>query len=380
MKKTLRSLVSFASFALLPLVGVPACGGDSEFNSGGGDDDSIAFDDVPGEYAAALCDQFARCATIYYDILFSLEECPVLVEEQLRQGGWSEIEAAVDDGRVTYDGKAASDCLKDVAEVACADVNQRPVDTCEDVLKGSVAAGGECDIDDECEAGHICDTNQMCPGQCAPLRPAGQPCREDGDCASGLVCSNVTSLCVRPGAEGSACGGGIEPQCDGGLACIGDDAMEMRTGTCRPFDEIELAGRDEPCDLAAGTLCESGLSCVVVSLDGPSFACRPIPVSGGSCGIGFPENCPKGEYCPITAAEILLNDLESSCTELPDDGEACADRPIDFLPTCAAYTRCDAATSMCRGLRDLGESCNANDQCYSGHCVDNGCTTERACE
>ncbi len=375
MKKTLRT---FASFALLSALLVPACGGDSKFNSDR-EEESIKFDDLPAEFAASLCDQFARCATVYYDILFSLEDCKVLLEEQVRQGGWSDIEQAVDEGRVTYDAKSAAKCFDDIAAVDCADVNVRPVDACEDTLKGSVAAGGECDIDDECEAGLICDTNMMCPGECAPLRPAGEPCREDGECASGLVCSNVTQRCVQPGAQSDACGGGVEPQCDGGLACIGDDSMEMRTGTCRPFDEIELAGSGEPCDLDAGTLCESGLSCVVVSLDGPAFECRPIPVSGGSCGIGFPEDCPKGEYCPITAADILLGTLESSCTDLPADGEPCAQRPIDFLPTCAAYTRCDATTSMCLELRDLGESCSSSNQCYSGNCVNGGCATERAC-
>jgi hypothetical protein len=373
----MKTMRSFASVALLPILVLSACGGDSEFNSDR-EDESISLDDLPAEFAGAYCDLIARCAPIYSDILFSLEDCDVLLEERARQGGWNELEQAVDDGRVTYDGKSAEHCMDAIATVECTDVNVRPVEACEDMLKGSVAAGGECDIDEECAEG-ICDTNMMCPGECAPLRPAGEECQEDGECASGLVCSELTRLCVQPGAEGEACGGGIEPQCDGGLACIGGDSMEMQTGTCRPFEEIELASANETCNLDTGLLCESGLSCVVVSLDGPAFECRPIPNSGGTCGIGFPENCPKGQYCPLTAAEVLLGVLESSCTTLPADGQACAQRPIDFLPTCAAYTRCNAATSMCMELRDLGESCTSPNQCYSGTCVNGGCTSERAC-
>jgi hypothetical protein len=383
MKTTLSfaSFASFAAIALLPIFVVSACGGDSEFNSDR-EDESIPLDDLPAAFAGAYCDLFARCAPIYSDILFSLEDCDVLFEERARQGGWSDIEQAVDDGRVTYSGKTAADCIKAIDGIAddeCASVNDRPIPACEDMMKGSLAAGEECDMDEECAEG-ICNTNDMCPGECAPLRPMGQPCQEDGDCATTLVCSEVTRLCAVPGAEGAACGGGIEAQCDGGLACIGEDSMEMQTGTCRPFSEIELAGVNETCNLDEGLLCESGLSCVVVSLDGPAFECRAIPASGGTCGIGFPENCPKGQYCPVTAAEILLGDLEANCTDLPADGEACAARPIDFLPACAAYTRCNAATSMCMELRDLGESCTSPDQCYSGTCVNGGCTTERACQ
>ena len=375
---------SFASFALLPIFVLSACGGDSEFNSSDREDESIAFDDVPAEFAAAQCGLYRRCATIYYDIVFSLEDCQVLLEEQIRQGGWGQIEQAVDGERVTYDANSARTCFDAIDAIdtteECADANTRPLhDACETVLTGSVEAGGECDINDECEPGLICNTNLACPGECSPRLPAGDPCQGDDQCATTLVCSNVTQLCVEPGAEGEACGGGIEAQCDGGLACLGEDQMQMQTGICRPFDEIALVGEDAPCDLEAGTLCDTGLSCVVVSLDGPAFACRRIPVSGGTCGIGFPENCPKGEYCPITAVELLTGTLEGSCIELPAEGETCAARLIDGSPRCEAYARCNAATGTCLALRDLGESCSSPEACYSGNCENGGCAPARAC-
>ena len=367
------------SFALLPVLLFAACGGSSDFTSSGGDE-KLSIEEVPGEFAAAECQLFARCATVFYDILFSHEDCERLVEEQVRQGGFGELEQAVDDGRIGYDSKAAAACIAAIGDVECERINERPLDACENVFVGSTASGEECDLDEECVAGLICDTNAMCPGRCAPHRAAGLECRNDDDCASGLVCSDVTNRCVQPHAEGEPCGGGVEAECNGGLACIGDDRNEMRTGTCMPFDEIERAGADEPCDLTTGVLCGEGLSCVIVNVQTFAFACKPIPASGGSCGIGFPENCQKGEYCPVTVADVLANTLTSRCAPLPADGEPCAGRPVDFLPSCEAYSRCEPSTGNCLGLRDLGETCSSDEFCYSGHCVNGGCATERACQ
>jgi hypothetical protein len=378
--KTRLSFASFASFALLSVLALAACGGSSDFTSGGSHDDSISIEKVPAEFAAAECQLFARCATVYYDILFSLEDCETLLEEQVRQGGFAELEQAVKDGRIDYDSKAAGGCIDAIGDVECPDIHARPLEACEGAFIGSVASGGECDIDEECEAGFICDTNAMCPGTCAPYRAAGLECRNNDDCASGLVCSDVTKRCVEPRAEGESCGGGVDPECDGGLMCVGDDRNQMRAGTCMPLDQIERAEANEPCDLTTGVLCGTGLSCVVVDIAGPAFACKPSPASGGSCGIGFPENCPRGEYCPVTAAELLTNTLTSNCAPLPADGEPCAMRPIDFLPNCEAYSRCEPSTGNCLGLRDLGESCTADTFCYSQHCVNGGCAIERACQ
>jgi hypothetical protein len=284
---------------------------------------------------------------------------------------------------VTFDGKSAADCFAAIDGIdgdECALANERPLDdACETTLRGSVEEGGECDINDECAPDLICDTNLACPGECAPRRLEGGMCGGDDECASGLVCSNVTQLCVQPRAEGQSCGGGVEAQCDGGLACLGEDQMQMQPGVCRPFDDIALVGENEPCDLEAGTLCDSGLSCVVVTLAGPAFACRRIPVSGGTCGIGFPENCPKGEYCPITAVDLVAGTLEGNCIELPTEGETCAARLIEGSPRCEAYARCDTASGTCMALRDLGESCSSHEACYSGACENGGCVARVAC-
>jgi len=364
------------SFVLLSVATFDACGGSSNFTAGGGD--SLALDDLPSEFARAQCELVERCYGPLYHVFFSFEDCATRTEATFRDAGFGAIEAAVDAKTVKYDGEKAAKCLDTLAERDCTEINQRTLDACDDALKGSVEPGGDCNIDEECEGSRICEVAAQCPGTCVERYDAGHPCTENDECADGLVCSEATLRCVAPAGDGEACGGGLEPQCDGGLLCAGEDKEQARTGTCHPEDQIQEHGVGETCSPSVGELCEAGLSCVLDSL-APSFTCRAIPASGGSCGIGFPEHCPAGEYCPISAAEIALGVFEASCAPLPEIGEPCAERPIEIGAACEPYARCDAPTGTCLGLRGLGESCSSDELCHSGHCVDNGCASPRAC-
>jgi hypothetical protein len=368
--------------ALLPVALIVACGGSSEFGRRSGPS-PIALDALPEQFAKAQCDAFERCAGLYYDIVFTLEECSTLGSRQFRDGGFSELEQAIDDGRVKYDSKAAATCIEAISERACEDFDQRDIPECEDAVTGTVPADGECEIDAECEGSRICVVSDMCPGTCEDRGSAGFPCSDDDDCADGLVCSEATALCATPKQDGETCGGNVEAQCEGGLACQGESKDEMRTGTCTPFDELTTAGPNETCDLDAGILCGPDLSCTIVELaDPPIFRCLAIPASGGTCGLGIPENCPSGEYCDLSAAEVILGTLESTCVPLPSSGEPCVDRnPFNgILAQCEAYARCDTSTGNCLALRDLGETCSSNELCYSQNCVNGGCAAQRACQ
>jgi hypothetical protein len=367
--------------ALLPVALIVACGGTSEFGKRSGR--SIALDALPEEFAKAQCDAFERCAGLYYDLFFSLEECSTLVSRQFRDGGFTELEQAIEDGRVKYDSRAAVKCIDAISARECADFDVREIPVCEDAVKGTVPLDEECQIDAECEGSRICVVTDTCPGTCKERSSAGVPCSSDDECADELVCHEATSLCATPKQDGQTCGGNVEAQCEVGLACQGESKDDMRTGTCTPFDEITTAGPNETCDLDAGILCDPDLSCSIVEVaDPPVLRCLAIPASGGSCGLGIPENCPSGEYCDLSLAQVLLGTLESTCIPLPASGEQCADRTpfTGILAQCEAYARCDASTGNCLALRDLGETCSSNELCYSQNCVNGGCAAQRACQ
>ena len=219
--KPLRSL------ALLPLAWFVACGGDSDFSSGG-DDDALAFDELPASFAAAQCDLFERCYGPLYHVFFTLEDCETSAEAQYRDGGFGALEAAVEAKTVTYDGKKAAACLDILSKRECTEVNQRTIDECEDALVGTASLGDACEIDEECTGSMICKVAAQCPGTCVERYAAGEACSENDECADGLVCSEATSRCVAPAANGEACGGGVEPQCDGGFLCAGENADNAR--------------------------------------------------------------------------------------------------------------------------------------------------------
>ena len=371
---------TFRSLALLPWLLCVACGGSSDFTSGDSDD-ALDFDELPASYAAAQCELVERCAGPLYHVFFTLEDCATTAEARFRDGGFSALEAAVDAKTVSYDGKKAAECLDILANRECTEINQRTNDVCEAALTGTVKPGGDCTIDEECEGSRICDFADQCPGTCVEHFDAGHVCIVNDECADGLVCSEATSRCVAPPTNGEACGGGVEPQCDGGFLCAGENKDTQTTGTCRPHDQIVEHGAGEACTPTLGDLCAEGLSCVVQSITPAfTFACRANPAPGGACRLGIPENCTAGEYCPISTAELALGIVESNCVPLPEIGEPCAARPIDIGATCEAYARCDEPAGTCLGLRGLGESCSSDELCKSGNCESGGCAPVRACQ
>ena len=371
----------YRSIAVVALLLFAACGGSSGFDSTEGAPGSVPLSDLPAELASAQCDIARRCLAPVFHIFFGQEDCETRVEEQVRQGGFGALEAAVEAGRVTYDAEAAADCLEIVATRDCAEANQRTIDACEAALGGTVAPGGDCEIDEECAGSRICEVASACPGTCVDRYGAGQACTDNDQCADGLVCSEATMRCIAPAEDGAACGGGVEPQCDGGLLCEGEDEDAGMTGTCSPLGEIEERTAGQACSPSVGNLCEEGLSCALDALAPElGFSCRAMPASGGPCRIGFPENCPRGEYCPLTIEELALGTFDSECAPLPGDGEPCAVRPENVGPVCAAYTRCDAPTGTCLALRDLGETCSSDELCHSGSCDNGGCAPNRACQ
>jgi hypothetical protein len=362
------------------LVGIAlaGCGSSSQFSAA---DDDVPLSEVPDGYAKAYCSALERCYGLLFELMYDREDCTTIVADSFRQGDLPSLEAAVEDGRVVYQGKLASACFEAVAERACGDLQNREIEECEAALRGTAAVGEPCELDEECEGSSICETSLACPGMCVRRYGAGVACLEDDQCADGLVCSSATAHCVAPAAEGEPCEGGIEAQCAGGLICVGQEAAEMMPGTCVPIGEVARGAAGEACDPRAAQLCAESASCVVtgITASAQTWSCRAVPESGGPCGFGLPENCPDGQYCPLTGLQILAGTVEARCAPLPAAGEACIERALPFLGECAAYTRC-GDDGLCTPLRNLGESCDSNAVCYSGSCANGACEPARACD
>lgn len=375
-------------FGPAPTGGASGAGGSSGASSGssgsagkpsGG---TIALEDTPNAYATAYCSLLERCEGIFYELITAYEDCVMVTEERLRQGGFDALSDAVDAGRIEYHGDLMQACLDAVDARACDELTTRGIPECEAALRGTAAAGESCELNEECEGSLICETNGSCPGTCVERYSAGEECAADDDCADGLVCSKATAHCVKPAQDGEACEGGFEAQCDAGLFCGGADADKMQPGKCAPLASIELGGQGAACDPGGGKLCESGLSCVLTGFDAGAliWECRTPSVAGGTCGAGLPEDCVGGQYCPLTSAEVVAGTFTAKCTPLPAAGEACAMRPLGALmPACAPYARC-GGDGKCIDFRDLGESCTNDDVCYSAHCSGGACEPAHACQ
>jgi hypothetical protein len=376
-----------------------ACGGSSEFNDatagtggkggsssagageGGAPASGVTLEELPDAYADALCTVLERCGGVYYDLVTAYEDCRTLTAERLRQAGLDALAAAVAAGSVEYHPDKVPACLSAIETRACDQLNDRGIDACEAAIHGTAQKGESCELNEECEGSLICEIKDKCPGTCVDRYTAGIPCTSDDECADGLVCSQATAHCVKPAAEGEACGGGVEPQCDAGFLCQGDDATKKTPGKCIPLDAVKLGNAGDSCDPTAVALCNSGLSCVLTAITNAALTweCRAPGATGGACGLGLPEDCPAGQYCPLSLVDVAGGIFESKCTALPGAGAACAARPLATMPACVAYARC-AADGTCVNLRDLGDSCDTDNVCYSGRCANGACEPAHACE
>jgi hypothetical protein len=342
----------------------------------------IPLEDAPKAYATAYCAVLERCEGFLYDLITAYEDCETITEERLRQGGLDALTEAVDDGRVEYHGDRMQACVNAVVTRPCNLLTTRGIPECEDAMTGTAAKGDGCGLNEECEGSLICETNGTCPGACVERYSAGKPCSADDECADELVCSNVTKHCAKPAAEGEPCEGGVEVQCEPGFFCGGADAGKMQPGACVPVENVKLGGQGAACDPGGGALCQSGLSCVLTGFESGAlkWECRTPSVANGNCGVGLPEDCAGGQYCPLTSLDIVAGTFTATCTVLPAPGDACATRPLGgLMPACEPYARC-GGDGKCNAFRDLGESCTDDAVCYSGHCADGACEPAHACE
>jgi hypothetical protein len=355
------------------------CGGSSsEFTAGG----AIPIAELPAQLGQALCQAEQACNPFFYRVAFSNADCKAVLTAQLQESAFTQIQVAIDAKQVNYDGLKAHSCIAAVTSGSCGVLDHNLPAVCREALSGTVATGGDCDIDSECAGLARCQVdNGVCPGTCAPLSSAGVACSADGDCALGLTCSVATQHCAPPAAQGEACKGGSAAECAAGLLCIGNDDSQNRAGTCKTAAQALTKQVAEDCDLQAGPWCADGLACVVEKALPLSAKCHAIAAPGGTCGLGLPSECPTGQYCPLDFVDVATGKLSASCSALPGTGEPCG--PALAISRCAGNLVCDDTTApltpVCVTRHTLGESCSGDALCTSTHCVDKTCVPESVC-
>jgi hypothetical protein len=231
------------------------------------------------------------------------------------------------------------------------------------------ATGATCGSSSDCE-----DTASCRAGRCTPISRQGQSCTA-ADCASGLICDEVTRTCerARPAAMGEACGGarlcsaplvcrGFSPSFDGGLstagtcglAAVGDACLFQ--ALCGPGRYCDLTTRS--CrDAATATPCDSSLNCRSTDFCTNGRVCATKAASGQVCEPSSRSSC-------ATAGEVCVRSAPGAdfrCQRPPAIGQPCDG-------SCAGLAAC--LSRQCVAAGALGQPClDGVVPCLAGACL-----------
>lgn len=341
-----------------------------------GNDTPLA--DFPRVYAAALCRSFERCWTLFSDAAGGIDGCTQLVERLATEDLLANLQAAVEDGRVTYHPSELPGCVQALDAASCEEFDET---TCAQLFTGATATGAACELDEECAGVAQCLVQDSCPGRCGPRAAAGQGCTEQNACEAGLKCvdGGDAKICVNPVKLGEACGTSVP--CAGLLYCKPSTTATDGTGTCVSRAVGHTGEEGASCDgLGAEPLCKPGLTCTVVQEDGVSVGrCAPRATSGGACSYSTPDACPEGEYCHIET-ELGVKPATGTCQPQPKLGETCRYGTIWTAPCSDAGHLCHPDTGVCAVGKHIGEACTASGECFNGDCTSGQCRSPLECE
>lgn len=208
------------------------CGGD---DGGGG---NIALADLGTELGELTCAQLFECCNdaelmemfeFINPPITNVAECVEFYNAFITGLLTGPAQEAVERGSLIYNGGLAADCLAQVRNLSCEELNgfEEPAlaTDCENIFEGQLADGESCVTDLECTSAYCSgETLDGEPGTCATKPGDGEPCL-DFECADGLHCDN------SGGGEGVCA-----PALADGADCTFDDDCQSGTceGTCMP--------------------------------------------------------------------------------------------------------------------------------------------------
>jgi hypothetical protein len=178
----------------------------------------------------------------------------------------------LDQGLLTFDQKAATDCLvamtKRVSNCDAQGYSLPPTAVCTKVLIPSAPVGSLCD-----PSVPTCSVDSVCMGGfCVALPKADQPCLPGMNlCAQGLVCKTTVAplLCKVLSKIGQPCGNGCitGSVCDGTLCtAMAESGESCATKPCNPQSNLScgpnmICGSPQPdgTPCVGNNQCQSGL-------------------------------------------------------------------------------------------------------------------------
>lgn len=306
---------------------------------------SIPLEEVASSYKAAYCTFQVRCG--------QFPDQATCVSANF-SGGLSidaNVVAAIQAGKIAYDGRKVKKCFEALAAATCDSTDQdsrMPPAACSTFLRGNGKNGDPCVMDEEC-ASQSCSisvptdtcTIGQCFGDAAPQpaapAPVGEPC-SSGGCVAGAYCDGqqLTPVCVALKSQGTACESAVE--CAYGLSCAGT------TRTC-----VQLPGLDQACSSALPCR-DYGLYC---DMSTAQPTCKKVGLP--------PATCTQFTQC---ADAYPCDSATGKCTKAPSVGQSCAATFTCF----DAGTYCDSTSLVCAAVKGDGATCRNDDECASGTC------------
>lgn len=296
-------------------------------------------------------------------------------------------------------------CADDVCcETECSDLCM----ACRGDLRGE-GKDGECgpilgglDPDRECEAmpPETCGTTGTCNGSagCA-VYPRGSPC-------GGATCTSQTTATTMPTCDGvGKCVPGTSGECPNGLLCRGHSCLPgcLNNADCQPghycpdgtcAQQLGLGSICGGPTACSSGFCEDGVCCDR-ACPGPCESCSATTgkcevVASGQPGRGLcngylcdgeadcpiactrSAHCALGYFCTTGNSCAPQRELGASCEPTSDcaDSEDC--RVCRSQLICADRHCCDDSYPC----RELGQSCDRDEDCASNHCADGVCCNE----
>lgn len=302
-------------------------------------------------------------------------------------------------GTLKYDPVEALGCADGFVGRACADYESLPA-ACSRFLSPNAYSRQACyDGYQDCTEG-VC-RGGACPRTCQPRGAAGEVCRLDTDCRTGLFCrvTNTAAgigLCTAFGVGGASCDS--QQLCGPGLNCLGSTCQSPPTeGSACPALICDATAwcqttPDGGICTGRGSLdqnCSDDVQCLDDLLcDTLRGKCEPRQLTQPGALCGSRQKCPVGTVClgasvtqlgscaaPRAEGEPCAVSSECnahlSCTQANDGGRVCGGRaqagsPCSFDRDCHVLSRCKLGS--CVDLPVTGGSCEDTQECLWGPC------------